>query len=93
MTNLKTLFMHTLWKCFYRRAAKFAACRHIAEHFRPSRKPNPRTIYGLKHDFERATDRYINEDDYGDCLQQCGLKVVDGKVFAFGDQHGPAGSP
>jgi hypothetical protein len=83
------LFMHAMWKCFYRHAAKLAACRYITEHFRPSPKKHPRSIYGLKHDFERATVRYIPENDFADCLQQCGLKVIDGKVFAkIGDQHG-----
>ena len=83
--NLRALFMHTLWKCFYRHAAKFAARRYIMEHFRPSRKRNPRSVYSLKHDFEEAASRYITEDDYADCLQRCGFKVVDGRVFAVGE--------
>ena len=86
MTNLKTLFMHTLWKCFYRHAAKFAACRYIKEHFRPSRKRNPRSYLLLETRF-RGRRRIVTsrEDDYADCLQRCGFKVIDGRVFAIGD--------
>ena len=83
--NLEGLFLHALWKGFDRHAAKLAACRYITEHFRPSRKRHPRSVYSLKHDFEQATTRYITENDYADCLQRCGLKVVDGQVFAVGD--------
>ena len=83
--NLESLFMHAIWKCFDRHAAKLAACRYITEHFRPSQKPNQRSVYSLKHDFEEAATRYITENDYADCLQRCGLRVVDGKVFAIGD--------
>jgi len=83
--NLRTIFLHTLWKGFDRHAAELAACRDIAEHFRPSRKRNLRSVYSLKHDFEEAANRYINEADYSECLHHCGLKVVDNKVFAVGD--------
>ena len=80
--SLEFLFMHTLWKCFYRHAAKFAACRYIKKHFQPSSKLNPRSVYSLKHDFERASDRYICESDYSECLRHCGFKTIDGRVFA-----------
>ena len=85
MTNLEVLFMHTLWKCFDRHAAKFAACRYIKKHFRPSTKKNPRSVYSLKHDFEEAASRYISEGDYSESLRRCGFKVVDARVFAVGD--------
>ena len=81
--NLRALFMHTLWKCFYRHAAKLAACRYIKKHFRPSAKKHPRSIYSLKHDFEEAASRYISESDYAESLRQCGFKVIDGRVFAM----------
>lgn len=83
--NLRTIFLHTIWKGLDRHVANRAACRYIAEHFRPSRKPSRRSVYSLKHDFEQAANRYINEVDYSECLRQCGLKVVDGRVF--GDEH------
>ncbi len=85
--NTHTLFMHAMWKCFDRHAAQLAARRYIREHFRPSTKKHPRSVYSLKHDFEEAVNRYINETDYGQCLQQCGLRVVDGRVFA---REGPS---
>ena len=81
--NLRALFMHALWKCFYRHAAKLAANRYIKEHFRPSAKKHSRSIYSLKHDFEQAANRYISEGNYAECLRQCGFKVVDGRVFAM----------
>ncbi len=80
--NLEFLFQHALWKCFYRHAAKLAARRYIREHFRPSTKKHPRSIYSLKHDFEETATRYINETDYTEALRHCGFKVVDGHVFA-----------
>jgi len=81
--NLEYLFQHALWKCFYRHAAKLAARRYIKEHFRPSRRRHPRSVYSLKHDYEDATNRYINETDFTECLRQCGFKVSDGRVFAM----------
>ena len=83
--NLHALLLHTIWKGLDRHVANRAACRYIGEHFRPSRKRHARSVYSLKHDFEQATTRYITENDYADCLQRCGLRVVDGKVFAIGD--------
>ena len=80
--NLEVLFLHTVWKGLDRHAAKFAARRYIMEHFRPSVKRHPRSVYSLKHDFEAATTRYINESDYAESLRHCGFRVVDGKVFA-----------
>ena len=80
--NLEFLFRHALWKCFYRRAAKLAARRYIMGYFRPSRRRHPRSVYSLKHDFEAAANRYINEADYVECLRQCGFTVSDGRVFA-----------
>jgi hypothetical protein len=76
------LFIHALWKCFDRHAAKLAARRYIMEHFQASPKQHPRSVYSLKHDFERAANRYICEGDYGESLRHCGLKVIDGRVFA-----------
>ena len=80
--NLRTIFMHTIWKGLDRHAAKLAACRYIPKHFQPSKKRNVRSVYSLKHEFERAETRYINEDDYTECLRRCGFKVVNGKVYA-----------
>jgi hypothetical protein len=76
-------FAHPIWKCFDRYAAKLAARRYIMEHFRPSTKKHSRSVYSLKHDFERAAIRYISETDYSECLRQCGLRVFDGRVFAM----------
>ena len=80
--SLRDVLIHATWKGLDRHVANRAACRYIAEHFQPSRKRNVRSIYALKHDFERAETRYITEDDYAECLRRCGFKVVDGKVFA-----------
>jgi hypothetical protein len=85
VTNLEVLFLHTLWKGFDRHAAKLAARRYIKEHFHPSHKKHPRSVYSLKHDFEEAASRYISETDYTESLRHCGFKVVDGRVFAIGD--------
>jgi capsular polysaccharide biosynthesis protein len=81
VTSLEFLFRHALWKCFYRHAAKLAARRYIKEHFRTSTKKHPRSAYSLKHTFEDATNRYINEADFTESLRHCGFKVVDGRVF------------
>ena len=87
--NLRIIFLHTIWKGLDRHVANRAACRYIAEHFRPSRKRHARSVYSLKHDFEQAANRYINEADYSECLRHCGLKVAGGRVFAnLGDQYG-----
>jgi hypothetical protein len=80
--NLHAIFLHTLWKGLDRHVANRAALRYITEYFQPSHKRHPRSVYSLKHDFEQLATRYINEADYSQCLRQCGLKVVDGKVFA-----------
>ena len=61
--NLSKVFVHTIWKGLARHVAKRAACRYITEHFQPSTKPNVKSVYPLKHDFERAETRYITEDD------------------------------
>ena len=76
------LFMHALWKRLYRHAAMLAARRYIVQSFQPSRRRHPRSVYSLKHDFESDASRYICEDDYTECLRECGFRVVDGKVFA-----------
>jgi hypothetical protein len=75
-------FLHAFWKGLDRYVATRAACRYITTHFQPSSKRNARSVHSLKHDFERARHRYISEPDYSECLRQCGLKVVDGRVFA-----------
>jgi hypothetical protein len=80
--NLYVVLVHAVWKGLDRHVANRAASRYIAEHFQPSQKRNARSIYALKHDFERAETRYITEDGYSECLRQCGFKVIDGKVFA-----------
>ena len=80
--TLEFLFQHALWKCFYRHAAKLAARHYIKEHFRSSTRRHPRSVYSLKHDFEDAANRYINETDYSECLCHCGFTVSDGRVFA-----------
>lgn len=80
--NLAVLFIHTIWKGLDRHVSQELALRYIAEHFQQSRKRHPRSIYSLKHDFEGDCDRYICEEDYANCLRQCGLKVVDGRVYA-----------
>ena len=91
--NRETQVAPPPWKILERQAAMQIACQYIPKHFRPSRKRNTRSIYSLKHDFERAAEYYINEADYTECLRQCGLKVVDGRVFAKdGDYDEPTRS-
>jgi len=80
--DYERIALHALWKTLDRHIAKREARRYIAGHFRPSLKRHNRSVYSLKHDFERAAGRYINEDDYAESLRRCGLKVVEGKVFA-----------
>ncbi len=80
--NIEALARHALWKCLDRHIARREARRYIAEHFRPSLKRHPKSVYGLKHHFEQASGLYINEDDYTDSLRRCGLRVVDGRIFA-----------
>jgi hypothetical protein len=83
--NSRVIFLHTIWKGLDRHVANRAACRYVAKHFWPSRTRNPRSVYSLKHEFERAANRYITETDYSECLRQCGLRVVDNRVF--GDEY------
>jgi hypothetical protein len=80
--NLETLFYLAVRKGLYTQAAKLAAVRYIREHFRPANKKHCRSIYSLKHDFERATDHYITEADYRECFLQCGFKVCDNRAYA-----------
>ena len=80
--NLDALLLHAFWKYLDRHVARREARRYIAKTFRPSHKRHPRSVYGLKHDFEQSAGPYINEDDYTDSLRRCGLRVADGRVYA-----------